>query len=122
ADDEVAVDALAQAAMGLAVPSSVEVVTRTVATVNYPALAADGVRTLVLFRDVAAAVSARAGGLPDGVLNVGNVHAGPGRHAVTRTVFLSGDEEAQLTALDTSGMEVVLQAVPAERPMHLGRS
>jgi PTS system mannose-specific IIB component len=122
ADDATAVDALAQAAMGLAVPESVEVVHVTVDGLDAKALSADAVPTLILFRDVASAVRARQHGLPDGRLTVGNVHAGPGRQAVSRSVFLSTDEAAQLDALGASGMDVVIQAVPSEAPQRLTKA
>lgn len=119
ADDEAARDPLARAAMALAVPPNVEVQLRPVGEVDYAALAADRVRTLVLFRDVSGAVHARAHGLPDGLLNVGNVHAGPGREPVSQTVFLSHQERELLQSLGASGMDVVIQAIPNERPQPL---
>lgn len=119
ADDATAGDPMAQAAMGLAMPEAVEVVHTTLARFDAPALAKDDVRTLVLFRDVAGAVAARERGLPDGALTVGNVHAGPGREALTRSVFLSPTERAQLSALAASGMDVAVQTVPSEAPVPL---
>jgi PTS system mannose-specific IIB component len=122
ADDVTAADTMAQAAMALAVPESVEVVHVPVAGLDPRALSADAVPTLILFRDVASAVRARQQGLPDGRLTVGNVHAGPGRRAVSRSVFLSTDEQAQLDALGTSGMDVVIQAVPSEAPVKVPKA
>lgn len=119
ADDATATDSLAQVAFRLAVPPDVEVVTTPVGGVDYGALSKDQVRTLVLFRDVQAAVAARAAGLPDGVLNVGNVHSGPGREALTRSVFLDDADRQALSALKQGGMTVVVQAIPAEKPSPL---
>ncbi len=119
ADDETAVDDFAKAAMGLAVPSSVEVVTQRIESLDFQALASDAIRTMVLFRDVSAAVAGRQHGLPDGLINLGNVHAGPGRLAVSRSVFLSLDEREQLAHLGRSGMQIVIQAVPGEKPQGL---
>jgi PTS system mannose-specific IIB component len=119
ADDEAAADALTQAAFGIAVPPDVEVVTTPVSTADFTRFAGDRVRTLVLFRTVKNAVLARAHGLPDGTLNVGNVHSAPGRVAVTRSVFLDPEESLALTRLGNSGMSVVIQSVPAERPTSL---
>lgn len=119
ADDVAASDALAQAAMSLAVPESVQVLHTTLASLDARRLAADAVPTLILFRDVAAVVFAREHGLPDGRVMVGNVHAGPGRHAVSRSVFLTTNEEDQLSALGRSGMDVVIQAVPSEAPQRV---
>lgn len=119
ADDVAAGDSLAQAAMSLAVPESVQVVHTTLAALDARRLAADPVPTLILFRDVAAVMVARERGLPDGRVTVGNVHAGPGRHAVSRSVFLTAGEEDQLSALGRSGMDVVIQAVPSEAPQRV---
>jgi len=117
ADDEAASNALMRAAMTMAVPETVEVVISRIAHTDFAKLAEDEVRTLVLLRDVASAVAARKVGLPDGPLNVGNVHAGIGRAQVTRAVFLSDVEKDELKAL---GMSVSLQAVPNEEPVSLG--
>jgi mannose/fructose/N-acetylgalactosamine-specific phosphotransferase system component IIB len=117
ADDATAADTLAAAAMTLAVPSEVEVALTSLARVNFAALAADAVRTLVLFREVDAAVEGRARGLPDGLLMVGNVHAAADRVAVTRSVHLTPNERRRLVELTASGMRVVAQSVPSEKPV-----
>lgn len=115
ADDEAADDPLARTVMGLAVPPEVAVVLARVGAIDFGLLANDSVPTLVLFRDLAAVVTARGHGLPDGVLNLGNMHCGPGKTALSRSVFLSDDEKATLAELKQGGMEVMLQAVPSER-------
>lgn len=114
ADEAAAHDDLAKAAYALAVPPEVEVVLAPVDKLDFRALAADKVRTLVLFRDVQAAVVAREHGLPDGTLNLGNVHAGPGRVAVSRSVFLDVADQLALVQLAEGGMQVQVQAVPSE--------
>src|SRR4051812_2334103 len=91
-DDAAAGDTIARAAMGLALPEDVKLEVRRVAEVDFLAIAADSVRTLVLFRDVASLLAARARGFAPPSVNLGNVHAGPGRAAVSRSVFLSPDE------------------------------
>lgn len=115
ADDEAAGDPLARTVMGMAVPPQVHVVLERVASLDFSAYAKDSVPTLVLFRDVAAVVSARAHGLPNGLLNVGNVHAAPGKTAHSRSVFLSDEEKDALNAMRQGGMDVHLQAVPTEK-------
>lgn len=119
-DDAAAKDSLAMAAMRLAIPPGVELRFVAHAQADFLGLAADGVRTLVLFREVADAAAARREGLPGGVLNVGNVHARADRTAHSRAVFLTADERAALTALQQGGLEVRLQAVPTEAPTPLG--
>ncbi|MDP1826539.1 MAG: PTS sugar transporter subunit IIB [Archangium sp.] len=114
ADDEAAVDPLAKAAYALAIPGDVELVLAPVSKIDFRKLASDGVPTLVLFREVKAAVAAREQGLPDGILNLGNVHSGPGRQPVSRSVFLDQNDVSALAALEQSGMTVRVQAVPSE--------
>ena len=82
--------------------------------IDFKRLASDGVATLVLFREVKSAVAAREWGLPDGMLNVGNVHSGPGRVSVSRSVFLDSSDSSALAALAQSGMTVRVQSVPSE--------
>lgn len=119
ADDESAMDPLTRTVMTMAVPPQVTVVLEKVGAVDFRGMAQDDIRTLVLFRDVATALVARALGLPNGVLNVGNVHAGPGRLALSRSVFLSGDEKTSLNGLQLGGMDVRLQAVPSDSAVAL---
>jgi mannose/fructose/N-acetylgalactosamine-specific phosphotransferase system component IIB len=113
-DDEAANNPLMRAAMTMAVPRQLEVQLATLESVDFAAAAADLVPTLVLVRDVGAAVAARARGLPDGPLNIGNVHAGIGRTQLTRSVFLNDEERAQLKQLQAGGMTLSVQAVPTE--------
>lgn len=119
ADEAVAHDDLAKAAYEMAVPPEVEVVLAPADKLDFRALDADKVRTLVLFRDVRAAVVAREHGLPNGTLNLGNVHAGPGRVAVSRSVFLDDVDRVALAQLSASGMTVQVQAVPSEATQSL---
>ncbi len=114
ADDEAAADPLSKVAFQMAVPPEIQLELGDPARVDFASLAKDQVPTLVLFRDVQAAVNARERGLPDGVLNVGNVHSGPGRVQVTRSVFLDERDRQALAQLAQGGMKVSVQAVPSE--------
>jgi mannose/fructose/N-acetylgalactosamine-specific phosphotransferase system component IIB len=118
-DDAVAADALATSAFHLVVPPDVAITVWPESEATFDNVAQDRVRTLVLFRDVAQVTKARSRGLPNGTLNVGNVHAAPGRQLVTRSVFLSPSEKTALEDLQASGMDVVIQAVPNEKPTRL---
>ena len=113
-DDEAAHNPLMRAAMTMAVPHRTQVQLVAMEQVDLAAIGNDALRTLVLVRDVGAAVAARAHGLPDGPINVGNIHSGLGRTQVTRSVFLTDVERAQLKQLETGGMKISLQAVPNE--------
>ena len=117
ADDEAADSALMRAAMGLAVPSGVEVDISRLDDVPFARLDQDNVRTLVLVRDVAALLRARNRGLPLRHLNLGNIHHAPGRRPVSASVYLSKEELEQLRALAASGVEVEARGVPTDRPI-----
>jgi mannose/fructose/N-acetylgalactosamine-specific phosphotransferase system component IIB len=118
ADDAACQSPLSAAAMGLALGGEVEFICRPLGQVDFRGLAADRVATLVLVRDVAAAVAAHAAGLRAKV-NLGNVHAAPGRRAVSASLHLSDAELSQLQRLADAGVEVEARAVPAERPLGL---
>ncbi|MEN9798258.1 MAG: hypothetical protein RL653_1954 [Pseudomonadota bacterium] len=117
ADDEAAANPLSCAAMSLALAGEADFRCLPVSGVNFRALAADKVRTLVLVRDVASAVAAHAAGCTGVPVNVGNVHAAAGRTQVTPSVFLSTGELSQLKMLADAGLTVEVRAVPSERAL-----
>lgn len=119
ADDVVANDALAQAALALAVPPGLGLQVTRLSETDFAQLEKTTERTLVLLRNVSDAVEAVRLGLPHGLLNLGNVHADAARKAVSRSVYLSDFEQAQLKQLAALGMQVNVQAVPAEKSMAL---
>lgn len=118
ADDAATADPLVRAAMALAVPADIDVLLAKVDDLPWKKLMSDGPRTLVLLRDVSSALRAYDNGLI-GPLNLGNVHAGPLRYAVSRSVFLTEGEKAQLLDLTKDGLAVTIQAVPNETPLRL---
>ncbi|QSQ22850.1 PTS sugar transporter subunit IIB [Pyxidicoccus parkwayensis] len=119
ADDEAASSPLIRAAMALAVQSAIEVQILPLAQVDFAALSKDGVRTLVLLRDVAAVPFAFAHGLTLDELNLGNVHFGTGRRQVSPSVFLAEAELKALQQLSDKGVRVEARAVPSEKPVEL---
>lgn len=118
ADDASAVDPLVRAAMALAVPADIDVLLAPIADVPWKKLASDGPRTLVLLRDIPSALRAYEHGLI-GPLNLGNVHSGPARHAVSRNVYLTEQEKQQLIELTKDGLAVTIQTVPNETAQRL---
>lgn len=122
ADEQAAFDPLARAAFALAIPEDVELVLAPVTSIDFNKLATDRVPTLVLFREVKAAVAAREWGLPNGMLNVGNVHSGPGRVSVSRSVYLDTNDSTALASLAQGGMIVRVQSVPSETAQPLPQS
>lgn len=119
ADDEAAESPLAQAAMCLCLPPELSVDIQPVRDIDYPGLAADPQRALVLLREVSDLARAHASGLSAQlapVVNVGNVHFSDGRHPVTPSVFLSRGEVQALRSLAGDGFAVEARAIPAEPP------
>jgi PTS system mannose-specific IIB component len=119
ADDEAAASPLARAAMTLCVPPEVPARIVAVRDVPWAALAGGRPAVLVLLRDVAALLAARAAGLTPALapaVNLGNVHFGPGRRPVTPSVFLSGGEVAALRSLSEEGFRIEARAIPSESP------
>jgi mannose/fructose/N-acetylgalactosamine-specific phosphotransferase system component IIB len=119
ADDEASDSPLMRAAMGLAVPANLEVDIARLDEVPFARLAQDGVRTLVLLRDVPALLRAKSRGLPVRQLNLGNIHHGPGRRPVSASVYLTAEELEQLRALEASGVELEARGVPSERGIRI---
>jgi N-acetylgalactosamine PTS system EIIB component len=122
ADDDAAVSDLARAAMTLCVPPDLPVRVLSVKDVPWAELASAPQRVLVLVRDVATLGAARAAGLSPAFaprVNVGNVHFGPGRRAVTPSVFLAARELATLRELAAAGFEIEARAIPSEPPAGL---
>lgn len=119
ADDEAASSPLVRAAMALAVPSAIEVQIQALGQLDFAGVSADGVKTLVLLRDVAAVPFAKAQGLEVEHLNLGNVHFGTGRRQVSPSVFLSEAELQVLQRLTEEGVRVEARAVPTEKPVEL---
>ncbi|NOJ92765.1 PTS sugar transporter subunit IIB [Corallococcus coralloides] len=119
ADDEAASSPLIRAAMALAVQSAIEVLILPLAQVDFATLSRDGVRTLVLLRDVASVPFAFQNGLAMDQLNLGNVHFGTGRRQVSPSVFLAEGELQALQQLSAQGVRVEARAVPAEKSVDL---
>jgi PTS system mannose-specific IIB component len=119
ADDEAAESPLARAAMTLCVPPELRTRIVPVAAVPWAELAAASHAVLVIVRDVSALSGARTSGLVPAfarVVNLGNVHFGPGRRPVTPSVFLSAEELDAVRALAQAGFEVQARAIPSDAP------
>lgn len=52
-------------------------------------------------------------------LNLGGIHAGPGRRELLRYLYLTDEELAMLTRMADRGLEVSAQDVPTSRPVPL---
>jgi mannose/fructose/N-acetylgalactosamine-specific phosphotransferase system component IIB len=104
-------------AMGLAVPPELEVDILPLRETPFAPYASDGVRTLLLLRDVPALLEARKLGLPRTRVNLGNVHHGPMRRSVSTSVFLNAEEMSALQGLHDEGWDIEARGVPSERPV-----
>lgn len=78
-------------------------------------------RVLVLVGSVGTAVAVEALA-PGGIrhLNLGGIHAGPGRRERLRYLYLSDEEHAMLERLARRGVEVSAQDLPSSRAVPLG--
>ncbi len=119
-DDEAAASPLAREAMALALPPDLPVEVLPLQQVDWASLAAGDERVLVLFREVATLARAARQGLTPTLggrrVNLGNVHYTPGRRPVTPSVFLSGEELAELETLSRAGFEIEARAIPGDAP------
>ncbi|HLT29678.1 MAG TPA: PTS sugar transporter subunit IIB [Myxococcaceae bacterium] len=119
ADDEAAGSALVRAAMGLAVPPTIDVVIEPLEVMDFPRLASDGVSSLLLVREVAGVSRAFARGVGVVPIQLGNIHFATGRRQATPSVFLSPEELEALKMLHAQGCPVEVRAVPSEKPLSL---
>lgn len=119
ADDEAARSTLMKAAMTMAVPPSLRVAIERPADIDWRTVDASPGRVLVLVRDVSDAEAAVRAGLPLRRLNLGNVHFGEGRRAVSSSIFLSEPEMAMLSRLADHGVEIEARALPSDPALGL---
>jgi N-acetylgalactosamine PTS system EIIB component len=122
ADDEAASSPLARAAMTMALPPGVEAEVLPISGVDWEGLSRSAEPVLVVLRGSAEAERALAAGLTPArtpVLNLGNLHYGPGRRQVTPSVFLSAAEVESLRRLGAAGFRVEARAVPLDAPVEL---
>jgi len=120
-DDEVAASEWEQELYRMGVPPDMEVYFDAVdtAATNLSRYQDDERRGLLLTGDID--TMARLVDATDAIrrVNLGGIHHRPGRTQRLRYVFLAPDEEAQLRSLETRGIEVTAQDVPAARPIPL---
>jgi PTS system mannose-specific IIB component/fructoselysine and glucoselysine-specific PTS system IIB component len=121
-DDEIGANAWEQEIYRMAVPEeiAVEFLTAAGAVPRLRALEADARRVFLLTGDIATMAKLVTGS--EGVLrrvNLGGVHAGPGRRERLRYLFLSDDEVSQLRRMEAAGTVVTAQDLPTTPPVAL---
>jgi len=121
-DAEVAASDFEQDLYRMAVPEgiAVEFLAPDEAPLRLTALATGPERVLVLTGTVAAMADLVRGF--DGIraVNVGGVHAGPGRREYLRFIYLTDAELADLKAIAASGVAVSAQDLPTSPPVDVG--
>jgi len=120
---EVAASEFEQDLYRMAVPAGIDVefLAPNDASPRLIQLAADAdQRTLVLAGSVDVMVElARACPKVMLALNLGGIHAGPGRREYLRYIYLTDPEIQQLESLAASGVDVSAQDLPTSRPIPL---
>lgn len=119
-NDELAVDQLRQTIISLAVPSRIKLQFLKVQDVG-AALAAvcpEENNTLALVADCRDAMRVFEAGVLFPVLNVGNLHYGPGKRQICSHVALSEEDEACLLQLKAHSVKLDFRCVPNEN-IHL---
>lgn len=121
-DDTVGESAWEQEMYRMAVPTGIEVAfaTRADAVARLGAWAADPRPVFLLTGDVStmADLVRESGGVLRRV-NLGGVHAGPGRRERLRFLYLSDEELAALRRLEAGGARVEAQDLPTSAPVAL---
>lgn len=113
ANDELAGDVIRQQIIDLAIPS--RVMTHFIAVPELVVtLHACGDECFVLFANCQDARQACDAGVSMGVLNVGNLHYGPGKLQVLPHVALSGQDREDLHAIQNHHVQLDFRCVPTE--------
>ena len=105
--------------MGVPPDMRVEFVSVAQAVEKYAAFAADPKPGMLLTGDIDTMARLCAAIPALRRVNLGGVHHRAGRAQKLRYIFLTGDEEAELRAMASSGVEISAQDVPAARVIPL---
>jgi PTS system mannose-specific IIB component/fructoselysine and glucoselysine-specific PTS system IIB component len=101
----------------MAIPPEMEIYFADVETAirDHAKYASDPRPGLLITGDIGSMLRLVRGVKAIGSVNLGGIHHRAGRAEKLRYVFLTPDEEAQLHALEASGVEVTAQDVPSAR-------
>jgi PTS system mannose-specific IIB component/fructoselysine and glucoselysine-specific PTS system IIB component len=121
-DDAIGANEWEQEIYRMAVPHdiAVEFLTTAAAVSRLRALESDARRVFLLTGDVTTMARLVAGG--DGVVrrvNLGGVHAGPGRRERLRFLFLGDEDVSLLRRMEAGGVVVTAQDLPTTPPVAL---
>lgn len=117
ANDDLASDELRQEIMRLAVPSDVTflccLVKETQTMVRHLNAQQPNQHVLVLFSNCADARIAHVSGLAFAVVNIGNLHYGPGKEQVCEHIALGPEDRICLDYFAKNGVEIDFRCVPS---------
>lgn len=116
ADDDLAGDELRQEIMSLAVPSGVAFlccrVAEAVAVLRRLHDEDATQHVMILFSNCADAKTAHMSGLSFALVNIGNLHYGPGKEQVCEHIALGPDDRSCLKYFTDHGVEIDFRCVP----------
>ncbi len=110
-NDAISCDAIQQEIMSMAIPHSVQIIFCAVSEVEQAVEPMDSV-SLVLFASCADATLAYQSGFRFDVLNVGNLHYGPGYRQLSPSVALCVEDETLLKEFVSLGVTLDFRCVP----------
>ena len=117
-NDPLSRDALQQQIMRLAVPGRVSLSFVPVADVKkqHDILGQSGISALFLMANCYDVRRTKEQGVPIAVLNVGNMHYGPGKRQICTHVAASEEDMDCLLYLETTGTTLDFRCVPSDPP------
>ncbi len=117
ANDDLATDKLRQEIMSLAVPSGISflccTVTEAASILQCVRKENPDQHVLILFSDCADARAAHMTGLPFSLVNIGNLHYGPGKEQVCDHIALGAEDRSCLKYFSEHGVEIDFRCVPS---------
>ena len=117
ANDDLASDELRQEIMSLAVPSGISFmccpVSEVASTLRSVRKNDPDQHVLILFSDCADARSAHMTGLSFSLVNIGNLHYGPGKEQVCEHIALGAEDRSCLKYFKEHGVEIDFRCVPS---------
>lgn len=120
ANNELAEDDLRREIMSLAIPSDITFlccpVSETADTLRRIRQTSPDEHVLVLFADCADARAVHLDGIPFRVLNIGNLHYGPGKEQICEHIAISQDDRTCLRYFTDHGVEIDFRCVPTATP------
>ncbi|HUP00319.1 MAG TPA: PTS sugar transporter subunit IIB [Gemmatimonadota bacterium] len=120
-DDELAAEPLEQEIYRTGLPAGLESLfwNEADAVTRLPAVMESDERVFVLTGELATMWRLAVGGVPIAQVNIGGLHAGPGRRRILPYVCLDADDERRIGDLEAAGVRVVAQDVPTAAPVRL---